>query len=54
MKKYILPVFLLLLVITFMSPGSPCGNWQWRLRPGTDFTEPARWLRHVTELYGRR
>ena len=36
------------------TPGSPCGNWQWRLRPGTDLTEPARWLRHVTELYGRR
>ena len=35
-------------------PGTQSGNWQWRLRPGTDLTEPARWLRHVTELYGRR
>jgi len=35
------------------TPGVAAGNWQWRMAPGTELSEPSRWLRRVTELYGR-
>ena len=35
------------------TPGTLGGNWQWRMRPDADLRETARWLRHMTELYGR-
>lgn len=35
------------------TPGTSFGNWQWRMKPETDLSEPSRWLKHLTELYGR-
>ena len=35
------------------TPGVAAGNWQWRMAPDAELTETARWLRHITELYGR-
>ena len=35
------------------TPGVAGGNWRWRMAPGTDLSETSRWLRHITELYGR-
>ncbi|MEA4894168.1 MAG: 4-alpha-glucanotransferase, partial [Oscillospiraceae bacterium] len=36
------------------TPSTLGGNWQWRMRPGLDLSEVSLWLRHITELYGRR
>ena len=35
------------------TPSTPCGNWQWRIKPLTDLTGLALWLNRVTKLYGR-
>jgi 4-alpha-glucanotransferase len=34
-------------------PGVPGGNWQWRYRSGALDDNTARWLRDLTEVYGR-
>jgi len=35
------------------TPGTPEGNWEWRLRPGALTLELARRLKRTTALYGR-
>ena len=34
-------------------PGTPAGNWRWRMLPGEAGAALAEKLRHITELYGR-
>ena len=34
-------------------PGTPEGNWEWRLKPGLLTSDLARRLRRTTALYGR-
>lgn len=34
-------------------PGTPQGNWCWRMLPGADNEDLAERLRHITALYGR-
>ena len=35
------------------TPSTLGGNWQWRMKPGSDLSEISSWLCHITELYGR-
>ena len=35
------------------TPGSPMGNWRWRMRAGDASAKLAAWLRKMTELYRR-
>lgn len=34
-------------------PGTPSGNWLWRMKNGCLTDETAKWLLHITQLYGR-
>ncbi len=35
------------------TPGTTCGNWQWRMKKGALTSKISSWLREQTELYGR-
>ncbi len=35
------------------TPGTSCGNWQWRMKPQTDLSKPSAWLENISKLYGR-
>ena len=35
------------------TPGTDCGNWQWRLLPGEAGEDLAARIREMTHIYGR-